>query len=643
MSRARLLSLLFTLLCAVFAAFLLHHHYRVISAPMPLEIREANMVSSTWLLLRGENPFALQNQPEFSNVYGLGYPLVVYPLAKLFGANLEVHRAVSGFFILASCALFLWVLLRQKIPWQWALLFSLLLYAGLLYSVTPLSRPDSTGLFLFLLAVWLPWLDNWRWRSLLISIGAGILSFYVKTYFIIVFPALSLYLFLFVSKRTGLAYGALFLSLFVFPAFFVHARFDTYFSNVFFVHMNFAMRDPDHLWAQIGMYLRYYSALIVLLLLLLYDRRQHLRQLVWDGFKLDYSRLQQALLGHHALSLPWFLVIFITLLIVLKMGAHPGAWMSYWFQLLSPFFLLAVAQSLYLAQTRVWLGALLLALNLGLACGFYLSDVGSAHANKALWQFMDETLATHDEVLNLSPVPAYALLKQNKKPVDSGSSEYFIWGAPRNGIFARFFPPRNDISQRYAEFIEALKQKLAAQAFSLVLTMPESLLSVSEAELRQHYHPFLIIPVHFPYAQHRGFSESVLLTLWYPQSRPLSPEEKQRMMAKLYATAPDSFDINAALGMQFYADGNKARAYTHLRKAFQVISPARLLEDLQYRQSTSFQRLATLGELYFERGEYHRAQHFLRLAQSLNPHPQVCLLLRLSAQALALPNPPECE
>jgi hypothetical protein len=85
---------------------LFRYHYELITFPYLVDSFESAMLLTTDLMLKGENPYALENMPLAINVYGINYHLVVYPFARLWGATLLVHRAVAGFFILLSCILF---------------------------------------------------------------------------------------------------------------------------------------------------------------------------------------------------------------------------------------------------------------------------------------------------------------------------------------------------------------------------------------------------------------------------------------------------------------------------------------------------------------------------------------------------------
>ena len=67
---------------------------RMVFSPAPQEMREGAAVWLTRLLLEGRNPYSLTELPASTNVYGILYHLVVYPLARVFGNGFAVHRIV---------------------------------------------------------------------------------------------------------------------------------------------------------------------------------------------------------------------------------------------------------------------------------------------------------------------------------------------------------------------------------------------------------------------------------------------------------------------------------------------------------------------------------------------------------------------
>ena len=204
------------------------------------------MMVDTNALVKGLNPYSMALQPQYTNEYGIIYPLLVWPWAKLFGTTILVHRIVTAFFLLACCVLIFLVLKKLKIPAllnSWAVL---MFYASLLYpgTSTPCIDPGSTGLFLFLLTIFVPWFCQYSYKSLIISVLCGILAFYTKQYTMLGIFIMASYVFLFISKGKGLFYGFLWLVLAVISVITINQIFPAYFDNCFFTEFNMA-----HSWS----------------------------------------------------------------------------------------------------------------------------------------------------------------------------------------------------------------------------------------------------------------------------------------------------------------------------------------------------------------------------------------------------------
>jgi hypothetical protein len=191
-----------------FGVQLIRYHYLLVTFPYQLEHREGAVLYTTRLLLDGENPYSLQNMPTAINVYGINYHLLVYPFAKLWGSTFLVHRAVSAIFLFLSCVLMFEIMRRHRVNVLYSLSAVLILYACLLYRYTPLARPDTLGFFLFLLSIFIAYVQHYSTRSLLMSAIFGIAAFYTKSYFVLSIPYLTVYLFLFVSKKRAILYGS---------------------------------------------------------------------------------------------------------------------------------------------------------------------------------------------------------------------------------------------------------------------------------------------------------------------------------------------------------------------------------------------------------------------------------------------------
>jgi len=328
----RIAKIVFTLSLIYFGLRLLSYHYHLLVFPYPDSFREGAMMTSTGALLKGLNPYDMSLQPQFMNQYGIIYPLLVWPWAKLFGNTLLVHKIVVAFFILASCLLIFLVLKRKNVPvllntWACLMLYSSWIFPG---TSTPSIDPGAIGMFFFLLTVFIPWFFKYSYPSLIISIVCGLLGFYTKSYaFLGVFVMLS-YVFLFVSRIKGLFYGLLLSILSFISVLVVNQVFQAYFDNCFFSHVNM-----EHAWASME---RLHEQIVQY-------RHLHLWTLVLIGiYALGYGfkYFKKPLIK---LSFPLVLYAGMcsSFVLYMSLGRHTGATLWYFFQLLSPFFLVAAA------------------------------------------------------------------------------------------------------------------------------------------------------------------------------------------------------------------------------------------------------------------------------------------------------------
>jgi len=123
---------LLVLIAFIIFIILLSYNLKVIANPFQNEYREAEMELYTNALQKGINIYAPASQPQYTNVYGIVYNLVLYPLYQLFGDSLAIGRIVSLIFILLSCSLIYLVCRKLKISKAFAICASILFYAAML-------------------------------------------------------------------------------------------------------------------------------------------------------------------------------------------------------------------------------------------------------------------------------------------------------------------------------------------------------------------------------------------------------------------------------------------------------------------------------------------------------------------------------
>ncbi len=496
------LKILCGIILAVIAVRLLAYHYNLLIHPFPHEYREGAMMTTTDALVRGINPFALRNQPQYMNDYGILYSLVVFPFAKIFGATLLVHRIVTGFFILACCGLMAWVMRRLKVDILLNAVAVTFFYAVALYpsTTTPLVNPSSLGLFIFLMALFIPWAKGFSFSSLCISAVLGVLGFYTKPYFLLSVPILAVYLFFFVSRRKSIGFFAVFSLLAFVSVLYVHRQWDCYFANCFFLHMN-----PGHLsWAHS---IRQFKAFVLLNWAVLAASLIVLSVQLYQAFR-DRLSLWRAL---RSLSFILYCTILCSLALFCWLGKHEEAYLWYYFHLLSPLLLIGMAVTLnrQLPWTLVLVPFIL----------WNCWIVSMKHQDIKLdpgdenWRKVEELIATHKDILN-SPLIAPLLVQHHRPVYDNGLSEYFKKGGYRETALIRLFSkgdPR--IILRYYAFLNEMKDKIRRREFDLVMIVFDYSPLVP-GELKEYYRPLGSLRLNTP-----AIYGSWLLTFWVPNDR----------------------------------------------------------------------------------------------------------------------------
>jgi hypothetical protein len=462
-------------LAAVALTYALYVNVVVLTLPAPQEYREAAIVLGSDRLLRGENPYALANQPVYTNIYGIGYHLVVYPLARVVGSTFLVHRAVSMAFALASCALVFATLRRARVDARLAFAAAALLYCDLALRVAPmrpaalpltiLARPDAMGLFLFLLSLVVPWWKRFSTASLAVSATCAIAAFFTKPYFVLGLPVVAAYLLLLRSWRRGLLYGVVSIIALIGLLALATAAMETYLANVVTGNRSATGQNiPSHLYAQMRTYALHSPGLLVVFAM----------SVAWW------------------LRGPWretdlftFAAACSAAVLFFRLGRYGGNSMLYFYHLLSPLLLLAAfAFVARVPASRRWPVLLLLAVDFILLT-WSAGRIPSSHAE--VWAEWQNLLAPHRNVY--APPPLAAVLHRQGKPVyDAGLSDSFLYSM-QNGIY----PGDEVLRRRYEQFVADLSTQVREQRFDLIVLpyendKPQFTFLASDL-VQQHYRP----------------------------------------------------------------------------------------------------------------------------------------------------------
>lgn len=411
----------------ILIAWSLYFATSTIIMPYQIEYREGAAQVMTQILLTGGNPFSLEFQPLGMNNYGVVYNVITLPFAKLFGNTLTVHRSVSFFFIVASALLvarIIWILNKNS-------LISIL--GGLFIAVILTGRgglgafPSSTGTFLFLSAILIPFVYSFHYPSLIVSALLSIVAYYTKPYFVIGFAVVAVYTFMFISKQRGIVYSLFFLS--VFGIFFLGVRyvFSLYFIDTFLSNLSNASRSPEHLRKQLlELGTEFYPGILVGIALLFFNLSKITPANMFQKGFLSRSGFLQ--LDAPLINTPinYFTFTFISCLLgfVSVLGLHMGSYMTSAYQIVLPPSILWLFQTLNPKRRLSIIALCLLFGNILMLDNLLLHPAFLRQSDSAAWRDLYHHVSNSRRVVN-SPVVVSALIDTGIPPVDSGQTEYY--------------------------------------------------------------------------------------------------------------------------------------------------------------------------------------------------------------------------
>jgi hypothetical protein len=470
----RVCQIIFTIFLVFFALRSACYHFTLVTFPYPCALREGAMMTNTDALAKGINPYDMSRQPQLMNPYGIVYPLLVWPWAKLFGTTILIHRTVTAFFILATCILIFFVLRRLKVSVLLSIWAVLMLYSSLMFpgTSTPTIDPGSTGMFLLLLTIFIPWFCRYSYRSLIISLLIGILAFYTKPYAFLGTLIMSSYLFLFVSKIKSFFYGSLLLILSAVSVVAVNQILPAYFDNCFFTSLNMtsSWSSVERLYLQIHLY----SAL-------------HIWTLVLIGICLLVKFYKsRALHDFSGIALVLWAGMWSAFVLYFSLGRHSGAMLWYFFQLLSPFLLVGAAWIFNRhALWPIWCVPFLI---LNLFTMTANQDYKIFNNSTVGWPELTQVMGQYQHILN-SPLIVPILVEQNKEFFDNGQSEYFLSGSQRNGLMKTLFKEDYRGYTQMLLFFRDIRNRVENKEFDLIILQP-SLMPLGIGDDIKEYYKF---------------------------------------------------------------------------------------------------------------------------------------------------------
>jgi len=456
----------------LFAVGITYNHIQLISHDYPLDYNEGGMLAITATVEQGGSPYSLQSQPARMSVYPLLYNILVAPLSRVFGATLELHRLVAALFILACCAIIFYVCRKELVARTESFAAATLLYAGLLYYSTPIASPNSLGLFLFLSAIIIPWVYGFSKRSLCTAIILGILAFYTKQYFIACLGYIAFYLFLAESKKRAMAFGLAALAAFIVAMIFVSYTSPYYFDNTFFAVQSVSKLASSyaHLVTQFREYTLTYLPLLVILAAWsvqkcysrIFSSTQQVQNLQ-EKKLVSFADMDAPLLLQKP-NYIWICCACSMLIISLSLGKNAGNYLTYFFQLISPFLLVGIFALISGMPKWRWPIKILIVFALYNNYAMLPTDFS---VNEKSWQIIKQEIAEANDLYASTLVLQEVMT--NESPVYlNGHTRYFPLAKNKPASFVKS-DEKNRISEIWERHIELIQTKIKNQAFDVLL------------------------------------------------------------------------------------------------------------------------------------------------------------------------------
>lgn len=481
-----------------------------ISIPYQIEFREGTAQVLTGFFLRGENPFILDSQPLAMNNYGIGYNLVVYPFVGVFGNTLMVHRSMTFLFVVLSAMLSWFVVYKGSRLFPLGLTCAAFVMVGLIGRGGIGAFPSALGTFLFLLAIFVPFLRSFDLAGLALSFVLSLMAFYTKPYFLLAFGIVCSYLVLFVSKKRGVLYGAFFLAGFATSVLTVLHLYPLYFVNTIIGNASNTFLTVEHLTSQLKELFSSFYPILLFLIFALGHRafENRMRGFQSEGAWVDFSIWSRPLFGR-PLSFLLYSFLFSLLAFLFMLGPHTGSYLNYAFQLLVPTFFCWFFCEFGLAKKFNELFILVVLLNLFSWESKVLDPNKLKQKDSKEWARVSEYVRLSSTILN-SPAVAAEVVTLGRIPMDSGQTSYFytVEHFPDNLLTRTSYSEFYDDGLRYTLLIDHMIEK---QRFDLVITTREKEAFYHEQILWDYYDVVDEIRVDMPQS-----NQQWTLVVWQP-------------------------------------------------------------------------------------------------------------------------------
>lgn len=460
-----------------------NNNIQFIDFPYQHELREGAVLCITNLYINDENPFDISHQPQETYDYGFLYPMVVSPLAKVYGNSLSIHRRVTYVFILLSCILVFLALISKKVNPVLSFAAAVIMHQTMVSNAfIAIARPEGMGIFFLLLTVLIPWRYNFTFASCILSILCGSLALLTKLYYFAAVPIMIIYLFLFVSKRKSVLYAfASLLSLLIIYLLITYVlKYETFFNTVVFQQWNDAGYNYKHMQEQLIYFLKINIVLLIIIAISLtaVAKKYFFRKsgTAVSGF---FNFLKSKFIFIKSLNifrdepliktgidlLFYSAAVFGIIIFIFKLGGNKGnGGGAYLFHLVSPFLILSAFLIIKVSGNKLVNFAAAFLLIYTLTSQFKTPEYDfekSAQCYEKIEDIMRKSKSTFN-----SPEVVSIMIEQNKPVYNSGHTQFFVRGINPLSLKLGF---SDGVEKRNRDYLLENNRKIINRDFDLIL------------------------------------------------------------------------------------------------------------------------------------------------------------------------------
>lgn len=469
---------LFLLIIGLLAIYSIIFIINFLTFPFPLEYRDSAVVSAARDISQGINFYRLYAYPDHIYLYGFLYPLLIAPFYNLFDHPILAARLIDVFFL----GLFLAMsfdIFRNRGASIISSLIGLLILANstcLIWKIDG-SRPDISGLFFAILALYILMKRGFSPFNLLLSAAVSVTGFYFKQYMLFSVIVITVFLFLFQSKKKALIFGIA-ASVMLVSSFLLAWHFLPLLYEYTILHHIIAEQvDMEKLINEIKDFFNYYWPLIFVFFYVSFRKLSFSLRQKPPQVKLNFTSPYMPMIEGLRMSLVTVGFLVSSLLLIFVLGGHRGNTYIYFGELLLPFLLFITIPGLDRWITDKSLLAIAQFMILLFAVFFFLPVVAiDFDGYRQDFEDLYARAAECVEIYDMTPLIAMYKIEEERYPIYSNGHRVFASAtiAEPNSISSKITRIQPEtLKEQLAEWNRMAAIRVEDQEFDCIFTDSE--------------------------------------------------------------------------------------------------------------------------------------------------------------------------